>query len=115
MQRSLNRTKMRTMMNKAINRAAGRASGHQLQPPAEVGRRQVVSGAKNLSDLGDRYTVHTQRNAGHRQDADGLINDEQRTQVKLEAGNQMGQMDVGGTSTGPVNQPQNEVNRVRYA
>ena len=76
-----------------------------------MGRRQVVSGAKNLSDLGDRYTVHTQRNAGHRQDADGLINDEQRTQVKLEAGNQM---DVGGTSTGPLNQPQNEVNRVRF-
>ena len=113
MQRSLKITKMRTMMNKAINRAAERSGhGHQLQPPAEVGRRQVVSGAKNLSDLGDRYTVHTQRNAGHRQDADGLINDEQRTQVKLEAGNQM---DVGGTSAGPVNQPQNEVNRVRYA
>ena len=46
------------MMNKAINRAAERSGhGHQLQPPAEVGRRQVVSGAKNLSDLGDTQDI----------------------------------------------------------
>ena len=54
--------------------------------------------------------------AGHcQQDADGLINDEQRTNErvrgKLEARNQMGR--YGSSSRGPVNQPQNEVNRVR--